>query len=201
MPRIDLFVTPGCPSCPRARVVVTAFVAANPEVVLQEWDLTRDPGPAARRGIFATPAVLLDNERILLGVPSLSELSAHFQVPIPGIGFPSASSDPIAAILRAPRPRVRRSSAWLRGPAIAVGFLVALSGLITRGDGRNGRQVPTEHVGEKARVPKTVIRCDCGHVAEGRHDDELVARAQEHARNAHQREITREQALARAEVV
>lgn len=43
-----------------------------------------------------------------------------------------------------------------------------------------------------------VIHCDCGYVVRGETDDELVADAQTHARDAHDMEITREQALAMA---
>jgi predicted small metal-binding protein len=44
-----------------------------------------------------------------------------------------------------------------------------------------------------------VINCECGYVVRGETDDELVASAQRHAREAHGMEITREQALALAE--
>jgi predicted small metal-binding protein len=43
-----------------------------------------------------------------------------------------------------------------------------------------------------------VINCDCGYVARGESDDELVADAQKHAREVHDMEITREQVLALA---
>jgi predicted small metal-binding protein len=43
-----------------------------------------------------------------------------------------------------------------------------------------------------------VIHCDCGYVARGDTDDDLVADAQKHAREAHDMEITREQVLAMA---
>jgi predicted small metal-binding protein len=43
-----------------------------------------------------------------------------------------------------------------------------------------------------------VIHCDCGYVVRGETDDELVADAQKHAREVHDMEITREQALAMA---
>ena len=43
-----------------------------------------------------------------------------------------------------------------------------------------------------------VINCPCGFVVKGNSDDELVARAQEHARQVHQMELSREQALAMA---
>jgi predicted small metal-binding protein len=44
-----------------------------------------------------------------------------------------------------------------------------------------------------------VITCDCGFVVRGDDDDQLVANAQKHAKEAHSMEITREQALAIAE--
>lgn len=43
-----------------------------------------------------------------------------------------------------------------------------------------------------------VINCPCGFVVKGNTDEELVARAQEHARQVHQMELSREQALAMA---
>jgi predicted small metal-binding protein len=43
-----------------------------------------------------------------------------------------------------------------------------------------------------------VINCPCGYVVKGNSDDELVAKAQEHARQVHQMELSREQALAMA---
>jgi predicted small metal-binding protein len=44
-----------------------------------------------------------------------------------------------------------------------------------------------------------VINCDCGYVVRGETDDEIVAEAQKHAREAHGMEITREQVLSMAE--
>jgi predicted small metal-binding protein len=44
-----------------------------------------------------------------------------------------------------------------------------------------------------------VIRCDCGYVARGDNDDELVQVAQRHARDAHGIELTPEQVLSMAE--
>lgn len=78
MPRIDLFTSPECPSCPRARAVVAAFAAEHPEVQLREWDLATNPGPAVGRGIFATPSVLLNGGDVLVGVPKEADLLKHF---------------------------------------------------------------------------------------------------------------------------
>lgn len=68
--RIDLFTSPSCSACPAARDVVQAFAARHAGVEVHEWDLTRDPGPAAGRGIFVTPSLLLDGRQVLIGVPS-----------------------------------------------------------------------------------------------------------------------------------
>ena len=43
-----------------------------------------------------------------------------------------------------------------------------------------------------------IMQCDCGHVVRGETDDELVANVQNHAREVHDMEITREQVLAMA---
>jgi predicted small metal-binding protein len=45
---------------------------------------------------------------------------------------------------------------------------------------------------------KKVIQCPCGVVIEGRDDEDVVAQAQEHARQVHQMTLSREQALAMA---
>jgi predicted small metal-binding protein len=43
-----------------------------------------------------------------------------------------------------------------------------------------------------------ILNCDCGRVVRGDSDDELVAAAQQHAREAHGMELTREQVLSLA---
>lgn len=43
-----------------------------------------------------------------------------------------------------------------------------------------------------------IIKCPCGTVVRARDDESLVAQAQQHAREVHQMELTREQALAMA---
>ena len=43
-----------------------------------------------------------------------------------------------------------------------------------------------------------VINCPCGFVVNGATDDELVTRAQQHAKEVHQMDLSRDQALAMA---
>ena len=72
--RIDLLTSPLCPDCPTARDVVARVAAANPGTAVYEWDITRDPGPAVGRGLFITPAVIVDGGRVVIGVPTESDL-------------------------------------------------------------------------------------------------------------------------------
>jgi hypothetical protein len=75
MTRLDLFTAPDCPACPAAREAVASFAREWPDVVVREWDLTRDPGPSMGRGIVATPTVLVNGTHILLGIPDLRQLA------------------------------------------------------------------------------------------------------------------------------
>ena len=43
-----------------------------------------------------------------------------------------------------------------------------------------------------------VINCPCGFVVKAETDEQLVVKAQEHAKDVHQMELSREQALAMA---
>ena len=43
-----------------------------------------------------------------------------------------------------------------------------------------------------------VINCSCGYIVRAENDEKLVAKAQEHAKQVHQMDLTREQALAMA---
>jgi predicted small metal-binding protein len=45
---------------------------------------------------------------------------------------------------------------------------------------------------------KKVIHCPCGSVIEGQDDEDVVRKAQEHARQVHQMDLSREQALSMA---
>ena len=43
-----------------------------------------------------------------------------------------------------------------------------------------------------------IINCPCGYVVKADTDDQLVAKAQQHAKEVHQMDLSREQALAMA---
>jgi len=54
-------------------------------------------------------------------------------------------------------------------------------------------------LGKEVTPMAKIMQCDCGHVVRGGTDDELVANVQNHAREVHDMEITREQVLAMAQ--
>jgi predicted small metal-binding protein len=43
------------------------------------------------------------------------------------------------------------------------------------------------------------VTCDCGATVRGENEDDFVAKVQQHGREAHNMEVTREQALAMAQ--
>ena len=43
-----------------------------------------------------------------------------------------------------------------------------------------------------------VINCPCGFIVKGETDDQIVSKAQKHAKEVHQMDLTREQALSMA---
>jgi len=45
---------------------------------------------------------------------------------------------------------------------------------------------------------KKIIQCPCGSVIEGQDDEEVVKKAQEHAKTTHNMDLSREQALSMA---
>ena len=79
MTRVDLFTAPECPASPAAREAVASFAREFANVIVREWDLTRDPGPAVGRGIVATPAALVNLRHVLLGVPDRRQLAEAAQ--------------------------------------------------------------------------------------------------------------------------
>lgn len=72
--RIDLLTSPLCPDCPAARAAVAAFAASHPRTEVFEWDIATNPGPAEGRGLFITPAVIIDGGRVFIGVPGEKDL-------------------------------------------------------------------------------------------------------------------------------
>jgi predicted small metal-binding protein len=62
----------------------------------------------------------------------------------------------------------------------------------------SGNKVRLYYGLQKGAVMQKVINCSCGYIVRAENDDKLVAKAQEHAKQVHQMDLTREQALAMA---
>jgi predicted small metal-binding protein len=62
----------------------------------------------------------------------------------------------------------------------------------------SGNRVRLYYGLKKGAVMQKVINCSCGYIVRAENDDKLVAKAQEHAKQVHQMDLTRDQALAMA---
>ena len=62
----------------------------------------------------------------------------------------------------------------------------------------SGNRVGLYYGLQKGAVMQKVINCSCGYIVRAESDDKLVAKAQEHAKQVHQMDLTRDQALAMA---
>lgn len=73
---IKLLTSPTCPYCPKAADVVKKYVEMNKDVIAMEIPVNTDEGlkEALRFGIRGVPALIINDETVLLGVPRLSDL-------------------------------------------------------------------------------------------------------------------------------
>ena len=71
-----MLTSPTCPYCPKAREVVRKLVESEKDVIALELDVTTEEGlkEALKFGIRVVPAIIINDEIVLVGVPSLSEL-------------------------------------------------------------------------------------------------------------------------------
>lgn len=77
---LELFVSEHCLACPEAQRVVRDFAAGRLDVTVVERDVQRDADRqrASAYGLFATPALVIDEARVMYGVPRAEALNAHF---------------------------------------------------------------------------------------------------------------------------
>lgn len=73
---LEVFVSEHCIGCPYVREQVRRFAEARPDVRVVEHDIDRHPESAARYGLFATPAIVIDGRKVLYGIPNMSGLAA-----------------------------------------------------------------------------------------------------------------------------
>ena len=71
---VQLFYSDHCFGCPAARTVVRQFAAQNADIAVAEFDVAIHAGLARKYGVVATPAIVVDDGRVLYGVPRLADL-------------------------------------------------------------------------------------------------------------------------------
>ncbi|MBO8182260.1 MAG: thioredoxin family protein [Archaeoglobus sp.] len=73
---IKLLTSPTCPYCPMAADVVRRYVEKNRDVIAMEIPVNTDEGlkEAVKFGIRGVPALIINDEAVMLGVPRLSDL-------------------------------------------------------------------------------------------------------------------------------
>ena len=74
-----MFYNAHCLGCPEARQVVRRFASSRPDVVLVEHDLDAEAEfeLARRYGLIATPALVIDGDVVMYGVPRPTTLAAR----------------------------------------------------------------------------------------------------------------------------
>ena len=73
---IKLLTSPICPYCPMAADVVRRYMEKNRDVIAMEIPVNTDEGlrEAVKFGIRGVPALIINDEAVMLGVPRLFEL-------------------------------------------------------------------------------------------------------------------------------
>ncbi len=73
---IKLLTSPTCPYCPMAADVVRRYMEKNRDVIAMEIPVNTDEGlrEAVKFGIRGVPALIINDEAVMLGVPRLFDL-------------------------------------------------------------------------------------------------------------------------------
>ena len=76
---LEIFYSEHCMGCPEARQAVRRFASSRSDVVVVEHDLeTKAELELAKRyGLIATPALVIDGEAVMYGVPRPAALAAR----------------------------------------------------------------------------------------------------------------------------
>lgn len=76
---IDLFYSAHCIGCPEARQAVRRFASSRPHVVVVEHNVDVEAALelAKRYRLIATPALVIDRDTVMYGIPRLATLAAR----------------------------------------------------------------------------------------------------------------------------
>lgn len=84
---IELFHAAHCVSCPEARAILRQLVARRSDVIVIEHDIDNADALALAKGyhLIATPALVIDRESVMYGVPRLEMLAARIETSAPAV--------------------------------------------------------------------------------------------------------------------
>lgn len=76
---LEIFYSTHCIGCPDAREAVRRFASSRPDIVVVEHDLEAEAELelAKRYGLIATPALVIDGDAVMYGVPRPAALAAR----------------------------------------------------------------------------------------------------------------------------
>lgn len=76
---LEIFYSAHCMGCPEARQAVRRFASSRPDVVVVEHDLEAEAELelAKRYGLIATPALVIDGDAVMYGVPRPAAMAAR----------------------------------------------------------------------------------------------------------------------------
>ncbi len=82
---VELFYSNHCPSCPESREVLQRLAAERTDIVIVEHDVDNDLSLAQVYHLIATPALVIDRENVVYGVPRLEKLAARIDASVPAL--------------------------------------------------------------------------------------------------------------------
>ena len=80
---VELFYSEHCLSCPEARKIVQRLASQRPDIVVIEHKIDDDLRLATQYHLIATPALVIDRDKVLYGVPRLETLAARIETSAP----------------------------------------------------------------------------------------------------------------------
>lgn len=82
---LELFYSDHCLGCPEARRVVQTLALERRDVVLIEHNVDYDVRLAREYHLVATPALVIDRQKVMYGVPRVSTLNARIEASLPAL--------------------------------------------------------------------------------------------------------------------
>ena len=74
---LEVFYSAHCIACPEARQAVRQLAASRPDIVVVEREVESHLELARQYRVMATPAVVIDGDSVIYGVPRFATLAAR----------------------------------------------------------------------------------------------------------------------------